>query len=621
MEKKIIIRNSRNGLNTTIHAKKGALLSALLQDNGYRIPLECGIGKCGKCKVKLLSGTPAPILSGENIFWDKFHILTCRCAVGDSNLELEIDSQNTSQNNSRQKNGKLGVFDLKLYVNEPKNINLTYLQLPHPTFEDQRADDERILDYFPKGTVISPDLLPVIPQLLIESDYKISVVISEDAIISLEADNNCDKAYGIVIDMGTTTIAGYLIDTVNYEILATAGRPNLQKKFGSDVISRIGALDETAKDSDNTPASAQDMRQALLQSINEVIKDLFKLGGINLTGQRKLYQIICVGNTVISHFFMGVNPAALSKAPFIPCFINRQQLKARDLEFAVLANCRIDLLANIGGYVGSDALAAMMAIDLAHKEEISLLIDLGTNAEIILGYKNFILACSAPAGPVFEGAHITYGMRAEAGAIQKAVFLNGKLLYDVIGNIPARGLCGSGLMDVIKILVELGIIQKDGRFNQNPQIPFANRLRTTQDKLKEFMLIQDSGNAKTITITQQDIREFQLAKGAIRAGIEILLKKSQLNFSQISKVYLAGSFGGNINPENAIKLGLLPETALNNPGYEIISIGNAAAYGAAMCLVSKNKLEFSDKLARKVEVVELANFPDFNDIWLNSLNF
>ena len=300
----------------------------------------------------------------------------------------------------------------------------------------------------------------------------------------------------------------------------------------------------------------------------------------------------------MSHLFLGVDPKNLSVAPFIPCYRPRTVVKGGRLGLPMHPEGTVHVLANISGYVGSDTLGVAMATKLWEQKGYSLAVDIGTNGEIILGYKGWLLACSAAAGPAFEGAHIQNGMRAGDGAIESVLLENGTVRLGVIGDMPPQGICGSGLIDAVAELLRCGLLGVSGRLagEKSPALsqPLGGRLRTVGG-MREFVLAfaGEQGNERDIVITQKDIRELQLAKAAIAAGIAVLLKEVKIEASQIDRIYLAGAFGNYLDREKAVALGMFPGISVD----KIIPIGNAAAEGAGLCLLSLGERKMADRIA------------------------
>lgn len=604
---KIII--NKNGKRDIIQANPGDNLAQCLINNGYMDNLECGRGVCQKCAIKLISGTisSSPNVSYENDKLPKDYILSCVSFLTNKNIEIEIpDVQNDITRKSEIS------YKIENNININSIIKKIFLELDPPSQTDQRPDIERIISYLGKDISFCPDILKDLPNILRKSNFKITAVLIENKLIQIEPNNTCEELYGFAIDIGSTTVATYLIDMLKGQVLDSVGFSNPQSAFGADVLSRISFCKDIE--------SISKLQESVLAELRLTIMRMLKKNNIS---SDHVYNIVVVGNTAMSHLFLGVDPTNLAKAPFVPCFCNRISIDARDLDLPINGDARLDVLANISGFVGSDTLGVTMAIRPWEKKGFTLAVDIGTNGEILLAGNGKIWTCSAAAGPAFEGAHITQGMRAGQGAIEKVKLQDGKVDIDIIGNCIPKGICGSGLMDCIGEFLKEKIILPSGSFITEKNFcnhgAYFERLRTGNNGIREFVLVHkgEYGSQKDIVITQKDIREMQLAKAAIAAGIKILCKSAGIDVSQIVNVYLAGAFGNYLNKVSAIRSGLFP----NIPIEKIFNIGNAAADGAIRCLLSKTELSESDSIAKSIESIELSVKSEFNDIWLNCLDF
>lgn len=598
-----------NGRKNVISASSGENLAKCLIDNGFLKIIECGIGLCQKCAVKLISGK----VSFKSNLHSLHHnlqdnkILTCNSFLTDENIEIEI--QNVAYDTNRKSNlsnnlGKLTKID--------PNIKKIFLKLSPPSKIDSNSYIELLSSYLGKDITFSQQILKNLPHILQKSNFEITVTLIENKLIQIELGNTQQDIYGIVADLGTSTVAVYLVNLITGQILDIVGFANPQQKFGSDVLSRISYCID--------PESINQLQSSILSELNSTIKDIIS---DNKIASEHIYSMIVVGNTAMSHLFLGIDPCNLSHAPFVSCFQKRINTTAKDMNLCINPNARLEVLANISGFVGSDTLGVAMAIRPWEQTGYSLAVDIGTNAEILLAGQGKILACSTAAGPAFEGAHIFQGMRAGPGAIEKIHLQNGKVFLDTIGNEVPKGICGSGLMDCIGEFLKEQIITPSGSFATEETCyshkEYFNRLRTGKNGIREFVLVYkgEYGSDIDIVITQKDIRELQLAKAAIAAGIKILCQEAGIENDQIENIYLAGAFGNYLNKSSALIIGLLPNIVIE----KIISIGNASAYGAIRCLLSKNELLESDYIANSIKSVELSGNKQFNDELLSCLEF
>ncbi len=388
--------------------------------------------------------------------------------------------------------------------------------------------------------------------------------------ISVTTQPDGENEYVLAFDIGTTTVVAYLLDGCSGTLLAQGSTMNPQSQHGADVISRIQyALNE------NNDALSSCIREAMGKLTEEVAEKV----GISLD---QITVSAIVGNTAMHHLLLDIDPKPLVTPPYMP-----------GVSEAIEQN-GIRILPNIAGFVGGDTVGCMVATRFDRQEELTLLIDIGTNGEMVLGNNNRRIACSTAAGPAFEGAKISCGMRGAEGAVDHVWVENGKIQYHTISDAPAKGLCGSGLLDLVAVLLDQETIDESGRLEG-----------------KQYELCDN------VTLTQKDIREVQLAKAAIRAGIELLAEKLGAEVADIRKVYLAGAFGNYMNPVSACRIGMIPPILQNR----IIPIGNAAGEGAKLCALNRAEFVYSQRLAKNTEFLELASLPQFQDCFVDALGF
>ena len=380
-------------------------------------------------------------------------------------------------------------------------------------------------------------------------------------------------AYALAIDIGTTTVVAYLLEGKTGEVLATASAINPQSQFGADVISRIQLV-------------LTEKTDALRDGIRETMKDLThrvtEMAGIS---REDVTVAAIVGNTAMHHLMLGIDPKPLVTPPYMPAVSEGMEIGE---------GCKARILPNIAGFVGGDTVGCLVSTRFDRQEELTLLIDIGTNGEMVLGDKHRRIACSTAAGPAFEGAKISCGMRGAQGAVDHVWLENGEVRYHVIGDVPAVGLCGSGLLDLVAVLLDIGVISESGRM-----------------KSKKYALCEN------VVLTQKDVREVQLAKAAIRAGIELMAQRLGAAVADIRNVYLAGAFGSYMNPASACRIGMIPPVLLD----KIRAIGNAAGEGAKLCALSREEFAYSRELAHNTEFLELASLPNFQDRYVEALEF
>lgn len=418
--------------------------------------------------------------------------------------------------------------------------------------------------------------------------------------------------FGLAIDIGTTTVVAKLIDMKDGTCRATEAALNPQTKFGDDVVSRI-AYAETGE-------RFAELHNAIIDGINILTEKLCEKAAIETD---RIYEVCAVGNTTMSHIFLGLPITQLGQAPYKAYSLDAHDLVGSDLSLPINPAGKIHVVENIAGFVGADTTAVALAADIGSTEEMTLIVDIGTNGEIVLGTKDKLYAASCAAGPALEGARITCGSRAVEGAVETVVINKDDIDLDVIGNDPPRSICGSGLIDAVAVMLELGIIDRTGRFAEPAKLEkklppaIVSRIVEQDGQLSFVFARAVSFNEWPVFLTQQDIRQMQLAKGAIRAGIKLLQQRIGLGDDDIKRILLAGAFGNYIRPESALRIGLLPAVGIER----IHSIGNAAASGAQMILLNQRHREQAGELARKIEYIEIAHEPDFQMVFAESMSF
>jgi uncharacterized 2Fe-2S/4Fe-4S cluster protein (DUF4445 family) len=423
-------------------------------------------------------------------------------------------------------------------------------------------------------------------------------------ITSVSVDEGFVEQFGVAVDIGTTTIVTYLMDLETGQQIATASKLNPQIAFGEDIVSRLTA----ASKNESNRSTLQDM---LINAIDELAEHLLNQLEI---AKDKLAKFSVVGNTAMHHFFLGLDTATLNLAPYTPMTVESKVVQADELGFNDYS-AEIYCGPLIAGFVGSDITALLVSQNLHNADDVVLGIDVGTNGEIVLSDRGKIYACSTAAGSAFEGATISYGMRGQDGAIEHVTIsgLDDKPEITVIGHTEPRGLCGSGIVDIVSELLKVGLVTPAGRLEHS--------IRTFEDSSKghSYTVIEKNEyNSNTrILFTQKDIRQVQLAKSAILSGSKILLSEAGLTEKSIDRILLAGAFGNYINPEAALSIGLLPRVDLD----KLVQVGNTAGLGAKLMLLSSKKRELAESITKSVTYVELAGRHDFEELFIRLTQF
>ena len=419
-------------------------------------------------------------------------------------------------------------------------------------------------------------------KLLAETKGNVWAVVSERQVLAVSVEE--PQAYMAAFDLGTTSIAGYLIHVNGRRHIVTDGMRNPQVQFGGDVISRADCALENG---------AEPLAKCAREAINGLLNRMRTAAGVSAD---QVYGLLVAGNTAMHHLFLGISPDSLVPAPYNP--VVNEPLSVNAAHYGITANkaARLYLLPVIGGFVGADTVACLIAGDWLNREKCTLMIDIGTNGELVLGDQDRRLACSTAAGPAFEGTKITCGMRGAEGAIDHVTLSDGEVRWHVIGEVPAKGICGSGLVDLVATLIKTGELDETGRLQSG-----------------DIYNIGDTG----VYLTQQDVREVQLAKAAMAAGIALMAERLGIEIDDIREVDIAGAFGNYIDPDNACAIGLIPESLRDR----IIPVGNAAGEGAKNALMDRSEWLSARTLAETTEFLELATLPQFQDEFVDQLGF
>lgn len=445
---------------------------------------------------------------------------------------------------------------------------------------------------------IPPDSLTAVQRVQLEG---VESRLQVDRTFPPEWSKQGTPVLGIAVDLGTTKIAGYLVDLQTGETLAKQGVMNPQILHGEDVIGRISFASRSLD-------GGRHLQQTVVQAINELSHSLCKEVG---TSHSQIFEAVVAGNSVMHHLFAGLPVEQLGKAPFLPASTRPLFFPTSQVGMLLENHANIYTPPNIAGYVGGDHVAMLLGVDINEAEEPTLGIDIGTNTEMTLKANGRLLSCSCASGPAFEGAHIRYGMRAAPGAIERVVIHKGSVQYYTIDRRPAVGICGSGILDAIAALLDAGMMDERGKFRQN-----APGVRLNNGNC-EFVLVDKTAAADQVEIvlTQQDVSEIQLAKAAIRAGIDVLLDTGGVEAKDLKKFLIAGAFGSYLDPRSAVRIGMFPHIALDR----VRQVGNAAGLGARQMLVSVTKRREAEELARHVQYMELATHVQFQEKFAKAL--
>ncbi len=441
-----------------------------------------------------------------------------------------------------------------------------------------------------------------LPTVLRKSDYKVTAVVVDEKLIAVEPGDTTEQNYAVGIDLGTTTVVATLLGVVAGTPVAVKSMLNKHQPFGADVISRISA---TMMD----PQAAGLMQKAALDTFNELISEVCAESGVD---KNQIYATSIAGNATMVQLLLGVDPEPVGVAPFITAAQKWPIMTAQEIGIDILPGARCYLFPSFGAYVGGDIVAGVLATGMDRDKRTRLLIDVGTNCEIVLSNGDTMLSTAAPAGPAFEAASIACGMRAADGAVEVVQIKDGDLVMGVIGDATPIGLCGSGLVDAVYALHKAGLLDDSGRFVSDEEAQkiapkIADRLVTREGGDRVFMLYADEETP--VYLSQRDVRELQFAKASIATGWRLLLEELNLKDEDVQQVLLAGSFGSYLSPTSAVGIGLVPKL----PVMRIVSAGNVAGEGAKMVLLSDAERSGADALLEEVKYVELSDRSDFQE--------
>ena len=569
---------------------------------GLPIDSTCGgRGTCGKCKVRVIKGLADPETADHRQLrpqeiTDGWR-LSCQARIYED-MTCEVPQLLRVPKAATMGLGRLVILD--------PNVRKVYLELEEPSLHDQRSDVARLREALTvegHDMVAGVAVLRTLPQVFRAAGFKVTAVLAGEHLVAVEPGDTTGECYGVAFDVGTTTLVGTLMNLRTGMAASVLSTLNGQAPFGADVISRISH-------GMNGPEAIQELQQAVVGTMNSVLGDLYQETGVR---PEQTYEAVVVGNVTMLHLLLGVDPSPLSMSPFTPAFMNELVIEAREVGLGIHPHGYVQTLPALGAYVGADIVAGVLATGVVREDRLRVFVDVGTNGEIVLGSAQRALATAAPAGPAFEGSQIKCGMRATIGAIE-GVQLSERVDLQVIGgDVPAEGICGSGLVDAVAQLLLVGLLDHSGRMRSRadvPDHPLADHLIDV-DGVRAFLL------ADGVYLTQRDVRELQFAKGSIATGIKILMDILGVRHEDLDQVLLGGSFGSYLNPESAKIIGLVPPVDVDR----IIAVGNSAGEGAKIALLSYRERQVAFELPSRIEYVELSGRSDFNDSFISVLAF
>ncbi len=592
----------------------GALLLTAARKLGVDINTTCGgRGRCRGCRVKLTKGIPPPatpcdvLQLGAEEIREGFR-LACQYRV---EKDATVQIAPPAAESAFQIMTETGVDQHQPRPAPDSGVVKQYIPL---VAEQQRESDLDALSQsmgIDRTPGISLKALRQFPALWRNTTDGITITRIGDRIVSLESGDTSEANYGMAFDIGTTTVVGYMLDLLSGETLATVSGLNPQTAYGGDLISRITFAAED-------PRNVARLRTRIVAFINELIGRACAEAALQAS---HIYKIVVVGNTCMHHLFLGIDPTSMGFAPYTPIMRQDYSCQAREAGIRVNPEAGLFMPPLVAGFIGADTVAMALSTRIDSRRELCVAVDIGTNAEVVLSHGERLIACSSPAGPALEGGQIHDGMRAALGAIDK-VRMDEDVILGTIGDVPPIGICGSGLIDATAALLDAGIVTPSGRLLTEPpeSVPGAlrSRININHAGVPQFVLAwaHDSGNHKDIVLSQLDIRQLQLAKGAISSATTALAQVAGVVQEDIAEFILAGGFGNYLNLQSACRIGLLPDLPSR-----VRYVANAAGLGAQLALVSEREYDHAVELARRIEHVSLAEHPGFQRIYLDSLSF
>lgn len=575
-------------------------LLQLLLENDIFVDNPCnGNGSCGKCKVRVLEGNLPQLSQGERKLLKEDEInagirLSC-LVVPEEDITIEI----------LQKERKHKILTTGYVPEFEFNPALCkkIFEIKMPTLETQSPFEDSLCEVLGSKKINWKVLREY------EGSYgTVTGVFNDSELIALEVGDTTEFLYGVAIDIGTTTVVAALIDMNTGEELATASRINPQKKFGLDVLTRI------TYELEHPEGSKEELQKIIVEAINEMVEELCSGGNVR---KESIYEISIAANCTMMHFLLGVDGTSIGKSPYAPVFTKAKNILASDLGIKATKCARVYCLPSVSSYIGADIVAGAYVCELHKAERNILFIDIGTNGEIVLSKGGRLLSCSCAAGPALEGMNISSGMRAADGAIEDVVVTENGLDLKVIGDEDPIGICGSGILAAVKELLRTGIVKNNGAFIKKEQLEESdyryNMIQLNGNK-REFIL---KSTPEQLLITQGDVRQVQLAKGALLSGFYALLKQANLGMNELDKVMIAGQFGAHLPADSLVGTGILPEEVKD----KLVYVGNSSKTGAYMALMSVEVKKEIEVLAGEMEYMELGASEGYEKLFSRCLIF
>ena len=602
--------------NLTVEADKHESLVALAARGGIFLRGACGgAGTCGRCRVLLVSGSV--VVCGEGDVHSPVEVLACRaCPVTDVVIEIPDSARLGSHRVLIEEHGrgKLDEAPVSSEVALAPLYESVELTMTAPTLDDARDDWSRLQAELRKKVPGMNPLMTLgfardLPQAARKGNWRVAVDLAHAGpfteLVGISTVGVSSPRFGLAVDLGTTTVACQLVNLSDGKTAASSGTYNRQAAFGDDVISRIIYATEE-------PGGLARLRHEAVATVNSLIEEMVKEAGVGYGDIRAVYV---AGNPIMTHLFLGVDPAYLRLEPYVPAVNSWSPVQAGELGVRVHPRAWIHCAPGVASYLGGDITAGLVVAGLPEMDELTLFVDIGTNGEMVLGNRDWLVGCACSAGPSFEGSGITNGMRAVDGAIEMVGISSGgyEVFWRTIGAVPPRGICGTGLIDALATLREAGVIDRGGRFVAGLDTP---RLRTGLEG-REFVLAwgSESGYGRDIVLSEADLNNLMRAKAAVFAGIRVMLNAVGLDASDIQRVLIAGGFGRYLNLVQAVAVGILPDLPVDRYSF----LGNTSLKGARLALLSREVRDKVEEVAYSLTYLDLSTGTSFMDEFMLAL--
>lgn len=587
---------------------KGTTVLEAARTLGIGITSVCGgQGICGRCRVLIREGRveagPTPLLSPEEL--KAGYVLACQTKLLEDTV-VEIPPAAREETSAAVDLDAQGFLALEKEKSSPFSLNplvqKLFLPLPPPSLEDNLGDQERVFREIRRKIPVNSiqaglKVLRGLPQILRERGFQITATVAKRGgtteLLQLEPGDRAKESFGVAVDVGTSTVVAHLLHLPTGRTLDAEARYNSQRALGEEVTRRIIAAEREG---------VERLQALVVEDINALISLMVARQGVKLAD---VVAVLCAGNTTMTHLLLGLPPGTIRKHPYVAAALRPPPIRAAEVGIRINPRGLLYTVPGIGGWVGGDITAGILAAGVHLARQPVVLVDIGTNGEIVLGCRDWLVACSTSAGPAFEGAGVSCGMRASRGAISRIVFTSDGLRYETIGNEKPRGLCGTGLIDAVAGMLRMGYLDRAGRLQPNGKL-------LEKSGESAFLLVPQGQGEHDIFVTQRDIENVLRAKAAIYAGLAILLRETGVSLADIAWLGIAGAFGNRLDSENVLLLGLIPDVPLEKVRF----LGNTSLQGAKLMLLSAQAMEEAQQIAEHVTYFDLISFPYYYEEFL-----